>query len=72
MINVGSKICYSTCSILKRENSEVTKTEILLNNPAFKLESESLTLPCTAIDTSFDHDGGYIAILVKSELEQRF
>ena len=71
MINAGSKICYSTCSILNQENSEVIK-QFLLNNPAFKVESENLTLPCTATDTSFDHDGGYIAILVKSEPEQRF
>lgn len=55
------KICYSTCSIQKAENSELVR-DFLRDNPAFELESEELTLPSSE---GFDHDGGYAAILVK-------
>ncbi len=65
IVSTGSRICYSTCSILNQENKEVIK-HFLLNNPDFCLESENLTLPRIADDTSFDHDGGYVAILVKN------
>jgi 16S rRNA (cytosine967-C5)-methyltransferase len=65
MINAGSRICYSTCSILNQENKEVIK-HFLLSNPDFCLESENLIFPRIADDTSFDHDGGYVAILVKT------
>jgi 16S rRNA (cytosine967-C5)-methyltransferase len=58
-----SKICYSTCSILKQENSEVVK-KFLAKNPGFSLESEKLVLPCAA-DDRCDRDGGYIAIIRK-------
>jgi 16S rRNA (cytosine967-C5)-methyltransferase len=70
MTRVGSKICYTTCSILNQENIEVIN-QFLSKSPDFKLASEKLILPRTANDTSFDHDGGYTAILVKSEPEQR-
>ena len=44
MIKPEGKICYSTCSIQKAENSELIK-EFLQKNRDFKLESELLTLP---------------------------
>jgi len=66
MAGADSKICYSTCSILKQENSEVIK-QFLSSNPAFRLESENLTLPRPATHKSFDHDGAYTAILAKVE-----
>ena len=54
------KICYSTCSIQKDENSALVKN-FLQQNPDFKLEFENLILPSAE---QFDHDGGYVAILV--------
>ncbi len=63
MASAGSKICYSTCSILKQENKEVAK-QFLSKSPDFNLESQELILPRAAGDRC-DHDGGYIAILRK-------
>jgi 16S rRNA (cytosine967-C5)-methyltransferase len=60
IVKPQGKICYSTCSIQKEENSTLVK-EFLLQNPAFYLESEKLVLPSA---DQFDHDGGYVAILV--------
>ena len=59
MIKPGGKICYSTCSIQKEENSELAK-EFLQKNRRLKLESELLTLPSAE---GFDHDGGYAAVI---------
>jgi len=59
MLKPNGKICYSTCSIQKAENSRLVK-DFLLENKNFKLESEKLTLPSPE---SHDHDGGYIAII---------
>ena len=58
-IKPGGKICYSTCSIQKEENSELAK-EFLQKNRRLKLESELLTLPSAE---GFDHDGGYAAVI---------
>jgi 16S rRNA (cytosine967-C5)-methyltransferase len=44
MLKPGGKICYSTCSIQKEENTERIK-EFLRQNKNFKLESERLILP---------------------------
>jgi len=44
LIKPKGKICYSTCSIQKDENSERVN-KFLLQNRNFKLESELLTLP---------------------------
>jgi 16S rRNA (cytosine967-C5)-methyltransferase len=60
IVKPQGKICYSTCSIQKEENSTLVK-EFLLQNPAFYIESEKLILPSA---DQFDHDGGYVAILV--------
>jgi len=61
MIRPQGKICYSTCSIQKAENSELIR-DFLQNKPHFKLETELLILPSAQ---TFDHDGGYVAILCK-------
>ncbi|MHC4394935.1 MAG: RsmB/NOP family class I SAM-dependent RNA methyltransferase [Planctomycetota bacterium] len=59
MIRPQGKICYSTCSIQKCENSERVR-QFLNKNPDFKLQSEQLILPSAAEP---DHDGGYVAII---------
>jgi 16S rRNA (cytosine967-C5)-methyltransferase len=61
MVRPGGKICYSTCSIQRTENSDLI-VEFLKKKKDFTLESERLTLPSAE---GFDHDGGYVAILVK-------
>jgi 16S rRNA (cytosine967-C5)-methyltransferase len=61
IVKPNGKICYSTCSIQKAENSELIDN-FLKKNKNFALESEQLTLPSAE---GFDHDGGYTAILVK-------
>ena len=61
MIKPDGKICYSTCSIQKCENSGLVEN-FLKQNQDFTLESEQLTLPSAE---GFDHDGGYAAILTK-------
>jgi len=60
MTKPKGKICYSTCSIQKAENSGLVK-RFLEKNHSFKLESESLTLPSAR--QRRDHDGGYVAII---------
>jgi 16S rRNA (cytosine967-C5)-methyltransferase len=59
MIKPEGKICYSTCSIQRCENSELIR-DFLQKNPDFELEFERLTLPSVQ---DFDHDGGYVAII---------
>jgi 16S rRNA (cytosine967-C5)-methyltransferase len=59
MIKPEGKICYSTCSIQRCENSELIR-DFLQKNPDFELEFERLTLPSVQ---GFDHDGGYVAII---------
>ncbi|KPL22458.1 MAG: hypothetical protein AMJ75_08035 [Phycisphaerae bacterium SM1_79] len=70
MLNPGGKICYSTCSIQKIENSVVVEA-FLKENQNFTLESEQLTLPRAEgfrdKASCGDHDGGYVAILTKRE-----
>jgi 16S rRNA (cytosine967-C5)-methyltransferase len=63
MVKPGGKICYSTCSIQKAENSELVEA-FLRENHSFTLESRQLTLPTAE---GFDHDGGYVAILARRE-----
>jgi len=68
------KICYSTCSIQKAENNELV-ADFLRRNPDFELDSETLILPSAEIPAQdphrkagpagFDHDGAYIAILIR-------
>ena len=63
MLKPGGKICYSTCSIQRTENSELIEN-FLKESQNFTLESEQLTLPSAE---GFSHDGGYAAILTKSQ-----
>ncbi len=64
MVRAGGRICYSTCSIIKDENSAVVE-RFLSENHSFVLESEKLTLPSIvkADGITFDRDGGYAAII---------
>jgi 16S rRNA (cytosine967-C5)-methyltransferase len=63
LVKPGGKICYSTCSIQRAENSDLIE-DFLKQNQNFTLESEQLTLPSAE---GFDHDGGYTAILAKRQ-----
>jgi 16S rRNA (cytosine967-C5)-methyltransferase len=61
MLKPNGRICYSTCSIQKAENSECVR-DFLRRNPGFELESELLTLPSAE---GFDRDGGYVAVITR-------
>jgi len=61
MVKPHGKICYSTCSIQRDENSNLIR-DFLQKNRNFELKSEKLTIPSAEC---FDHDGGYTAILTK-------
>jgi 16S rRNA (cytosine967-C5)-methyltransferase len=61
----NAKICYSTCSILKEENSLIIQ-QFLSKNQDYKLISQTLTLPAPQTEQNFDHDGGFVAILQKN------
>jgi 16S rRNA (cytosine967-C5)-methyltransferase len=63
IIRPQGKICYSTCSIQEPENGQLVRL-FLQKHRNFKLESEVLTLPSSE---SFDHDGGYVAIITKNK-----
>ncbi len=69
-VKKGGKICYSTCSILSQENSEVVSA-FIKQQSEFSLEKENLVLPSAcgelveAVGT-YDFDGGYAAILAKT------
>ena len=58
----NAKICYSTCSILKEENSLLIR-QFLSQNHDFELVLQQLTLPIIESETDFDHDGGFVAVL---------
>ena len=59
LVKPQGKICYSTCSIQKAENSELIEN-FLREHPDFVLENEQLVLPSVS---GSDCDGGYTAIL---------
>jgi len=61
MLKSKTRLCYSTCSIQRQENSEQVE-EFLSKSKDFELELEDLTLPSS---DNFDCDGGYAAILRK-------
>jgi 16S rRNA (cytosine967-C5)-methyltransferase len=61
MLKPKGRICYSTCSIQKDENSRLVK-DFLQKHSGFELESELLTLPSVE---EFDRDGGYVAIITR-------
>jgi 16S rRNA (cytosine967-C5)-methyltransferase len=74
MTGPRGRICYSTCSIQKAENNELV-ADFLRRNPDFELDSETLILPSAEIPEKdcayqdrqirFDHDGAYVAILIR-------
>jgi 16S rRNA (cytosine967-C5)-methyltransferase len=53
LLKPHGKICYSTCSIQKEENSDLVKN-FLQQNPDFSFESEELILPSAPLET-FSH-----------------
>ncbi len=61
LLKPRARICYSTCSIQSEENEMVVR-DFLSKNTDFKLEFESLILPCVG---EIDHDGGYVALLTR-------
>lgn len=61
MVKPRGKICYSTCSIQRSENSGLI-SDFLVENKAFELELQKTVLPS---GQDADRDGGYTAILVK-------
>jgi 16S rRNA (cytosine967-C5)-methyltransferase len=61
MLKPKGRICYSTCSIQRAENSQLVK-DFLQKTPDFELQSELLTLPSAQ---EFDRDGGYVAIITR-------
>jgi len=63
MTKPRGKICYSTCSIQKAENSELVK-DFLQKNRHWQLQCEQLWLPSA---NEFDRDGGYVAIMVNRQ-----
>lgn len=61
LVKPGGKICYSTCSIQKAENTDLVR-QFIAKNADFELQNEKLWLPSAE---RFGHDGGYVAILSK-------
>ncbi len=57
-------IVYSTCSIQPQENQQQIQ-QFLKQCPAFRLIAEKITLPALRTEKLFDHDGGYVATLVR-------
>ena len=64
LLRAGSKLLYSTCSIQPEENERQIQN-FLLVHPEFYLIKQKITLPSTENADSFDHDGGYMALLGK-------
>ena len=62
LLKPGGRICYSTCSIQRAENSDLIDS-FLKANRQFELVAEELLLPSA---TGFDHDGAYVAILAQT------
>jgi len=63
LIKPQGRICYSTCSIQPLENHQLI-ADFTGQNPPFGCKYEELTLPSAQ---DFDCDGGYVAIIGRSE-----
>jgi 16S rRNA (cytosine967-C5)-methyltransferase len=63
-VRPGGSVLYSTCSILKQENQSLIN-EFLKQNSGACLVREQFILPAVETQDSFDHDGGYAALLQK-------
>jgi 16S rRNA (cytosine967-C5)-methyltransferase len=61
LVKPTGRICYSTCSIQRAENTDVVRA-FLNTHPQFELTDEELTLPSP---DPFDHDGAYVALLTR-------
>ena len=61
LVKPDGRICYSTCSIQRRENQDTIRG-FLARHDEFELASESLLLPASG---PFDHDGAYVALLIR-------
>jgi 16S rRNA (cytosine967-C5)-methyltransferase len=59
LVKPGGRICYSTCSILKAENTDLIRQYVAADNRV-ELVKEELVLPSAE---GFDRDGAYVAIL---------
>ena len=59
LLKDNGKICYSTCSIQRAENSDLVG-RFLAADGRFTLVCEELAVACAA---PFDHDGAYVAVL---------
>lgn len=64
LLKPGSKLLYSTCSILPEENEEQIRC-FLRHYPDITLIRQKKTLPSAENADFFDHDGGYMALLAK-------
>lgn len=60
-VRPGGRVVYSTCSLEPEENRGIVDA-VLAADPTLCLGVDRLTLPCAQ-----RHDGGYFAILIKSE-----
>ncbi len=59
LVKPGGRICYSTCSIQRAENTKVIRG-LLADDSRFQPAHEELILPSAG---PCDHDGAYVAVL---------
>ena len=64
LLKTGTTLLYSTCSIQSEENERQIQ-DFLLTNPEYYLMKQKISLPSAENEAFFDHDGGYMALLVR-------